>query len=123
VSEISRPHGVGEVQGRRMKPKMPYFIVCANPACGKVKQVRRPSEQKRHRFCSRKCAAIVICNITKVPGAPRLGGLARGRMLRLALMKQLDGLSPIAAFRLGYDHGLQSKHRQIRRRRMAARLA
>lgn len=97
----------------------PYFIVCANPACAAVKQVRRPSEQIRHRFCSRKCAAIVLCNITKIQGANRRGGLERGRLARLAVVARVSGLTPLAAFRLGYEKGLYSKYRQGRRVRRA----
>lgn len=98
----------------------PYFIICANPTCEQVKQVRRPSDQQRHRFCSRKCSAIVVCNITKVAGAARLGGLAKAKQAQRAVVARVQGLTPLAAFRLGYDRGLQSKHRQLRKRSAAA---
>lgn len=93
--------------------KIPRFIVCANPGCQHIKQVRRPHEQAFRKYCSRKCSNIVNHNITRA--AAGAGGRERGRRIRLAIRETLRSLTKIECFRLGYDKGLQSKHRQIRR--------
>lgn len=101
---------------RRKPGAPPLFIVCQRAGCGKLREVRRPCEQQHEKYCSRRCAAFVTKNCAR-PGVGRLGGLECARRARRALVKRLDGLTPLEAFRLGYDRGLQSKHRQIRRRR------
>lgn len=100
-------------RSRRGTTKVPYFYECQRPSCGQLKQVRRPSEQKRHKYCSRKCAAMVLQNIKR---AYRKGveNSARARMRRV--VDRVAGLSAIEAFRVGYDCGLRSKLRQLRKR-------
>lgn len=93
---------------------MPLHILCARPGCEGALRVRTPSEQRRHRFCSRRCAALVTQNIRRAQ--PGKGGRTSGRRRQQASLARVAGLTPLQAFRLGYVRGLQSKLRQIRTR-------
>ena len=104
--------GVPEVR----KLRIPLFITCQNPRCGKLKQVRKPCEQHKTQYCSRSCASVM--NASKEHC--RAGGLERARRARLKIRQRVDGLAPIEAFRLGYTLGLRSKTRQLQRMRRPA---
>lgn len=93
--------------------RAPLFSCCARRSCGRVFGVRRPVEQRRRKYCSRRCAALVNQNIT---GAGSKGGLQAARVRRRRVLDRLDGLTVLQAFRLGYVRGLESKTRQIRKR-------
>lgn len=103
--------------------KIDRFITCERQACGAVKQVRNPYEQRTMRFCSRKCAGMVLKNITKIPGANSRGGLENVRRRRLAILARLEGMTVLEAFRLGYNKGLFSKIRQRREHRRKGQAA
>lgn len=96
--------------------RLPLFIVCQNRACQRVKQVKRRGEQ-RQRFCSHRCAATVRKSPTRE--GSRRGGLMRAHRIRERIRQKVDGMKPIDAFRYGYTLGLQSKTRQLRKRRAA----
>lgn len=98
-----------------------YYIVCANPKCAKVKRVRRPSEQRRHKYCSRHCANLMHGGPPK--GAASKGGTVRAQRCRARLLRSLAGLTPLEAFRRGYTIGLQSKLRQIHKRYRLVKIA
>lgn len=99
--------------------RVPLFIVCGNPACAKVKAVRKPCEHRKQKYCSRSCASTMTAPARREASreACRRVGLARASQLRRALLARLTGLSPLEAFRMGYDRGLQSKWRQMRKHR------
>lgn len=101
---------------RRRPGSPPLFIVCRH--CGIVKTVRKPCEQRQQRFCSRKCANTVHCNISHASRG--LGGRVRAHRARLRVLERIKGLSPLDAFRQGYTLGLNSKTRQLKRRAVAA---
>lgn len=92
------------------RPRVPLFIVCANPACEKVREVRKRGDQKKQRHCSRRCALLMRPTLTR--DGMRRGGLERARRSRLARLARLPA-SPLDAFRLGYIRGWQSAKRQI----------
>ena len=93
------------------RPRVPLFIVCENPACQKVREVRKRGDQAKQRHCSRRCAMTMRHNLTRE--AARRGGLEAGRRRRAAAMARLAGLSAVEAFRLGYNRGFQSAKRKI----------
>lgn len=103
---------------RGVKSRVPLFIQCKRPGCEGVKQVRRVCDQRKVKYCSQRCIAIVTQNIRR---AGRKGIEASVRQRQRKVLLRVKGLSPIAAFRLGYVRGLQSKLRQIRRRYVLVR--
>jgi hypothetical protein len=92
---------------------VPLFIVCKRPGCEQIRQVRRPYLQRRGGYCSSRCANLATHNLTRAAAAK--GGRVSASHKRTALVARLDGLSKLAAFRLGYDRGLQAKWRALRR--------
>lgn len=107
-----------------MPPRItvPLFIVCAYAPCGKVHPVRNRHDQQRIKHCSHACASAATAHTRRdaCRDACRQVGLAWARTRRQRLLVRVQGLSPLAAFRLGYLRGLASKHRQIRRQKAAA---
>lgn len=89
---------------------LPLFITCQNPRCEKVRQVRKPYEQKRRKFCSHRCAALTHKGPTKADA--RRGGLMNGHRRREAVRLKVADMTPLEAFRYGYTLGLQSKWRK-----------
>ncbi len=93
-----------------MSRRIPRFVVCVR--CGTRKELRRPSDQRT--YCSHRCAGLVLQNIRQAQAA---GVAISARNRKRRLLERVEGLTPLAAFRLGYLTGLQSKHRQIRKHR------
>lgn len=89
----------------------PRYVLCQRPGCGGYAVVRKPSEQGKRKYCSRRCANIVNYNIT--PEECGQGGTRRAARSRARLVTLLTGLTVLEAFRLGYTRGLQSKTRQL----------
>lgn len=105
---------------RGVKRTVPLYITCQRPGCEAVKQVRTPSQQRRYRFCSPRCIGLVCQNIRH--GTAK--GVARSARARKArVLARVQGLVPLEAFRLGYQMGLESKLRQIRKRYQLVRKA
>lgn len=98
--------------------RAPLFIVCQNPACAQLRQVNKPSIQRRQRYCGRRCAAIMHNNVTTE--SARKGGLERGRRLRARIRQSVETMTPLEAFRYGYTLGLKSKTRQLLKLRKRA---
>lgn len=101
-----------------MKRTTPLFIQCQRPGCEGIKQVRCPSDQRKYRYCSQRCIALMTQNIKR---AGRKGVERSASARRRRVLERVKGLSPLEAFRLGYDRGLQSKLTQIRRRYVLVR--
>lgn len=100
--------------GKRIPVEL--FITCARDGCGQVKRVRNRALQKIQRFCSRQCATSSRVGTVFCREAQSRGGKMRAHRARLALIARVAHLTPVEAFRLGYVRGLESKHRQLRRR-------
>jgi hypothetical protein len=104
----------GEEGGMR---KLALFIECP---CGQLKQVKTRWHQARQKHCSRSCAQHFA-------GASRedraRGGRTRGARARLAIMQTIGEMTPLQAFRCGYDRGLHSKWRQTNKRLRERRVA
>jgi hypothetical protein len=102
-----------------MAPRItvPLFVTCER--CGGLKQVPTRSRQARQRFCSFHCArkATAVMNIPRE--AQSRGGKMRASRCRARLMAAVARLTPMEAFRLGYTRGMQSKNRQLAKRRAA----
>ena len=97
------------------RPKLPRLFVCANPRCERVVEVSKPYEQKRRKFCSQRCNAIVNRNILRASHA--LGGLRSGQTRRARFLARLEPMTDkVEIFRYGYKCGLQSKTRQLQKK-------
>jgi hypothetical protein len=99
-------------------PSSGLWIECTRPGCRQLRQVRNRHEQKTRRFCSKRCAAIVRCNVQRGSHVEsgRRGGLASGVRRRAALLQKLATLSPLAAYKLGRSEGWHAGVRSVRRR-------
>lgn len=93
------------------RPRVPLYIVCANPKCGKVREVKKRGDQKKQEHCSHACAMTMRRNLTRE--AMRRGGLEAGRRRRAAAIARLDRFTKVEAFRAGYNRGFQSAKRKI----------
>lgn len=98
----------------------PLYILCQRPGCEQYVAVTKVSRQQTRKYCSQRCANLVNRNGTRNLAACRRGGLERARRARLRVAEMLKGKTLLEAFRIGYDRGLHSKHRQLRRRDSAA---
>jgi len=100
-------------RGRRPKPAR--FHVCQNPRCGRVTDITydKPSKQRRRKFCSNACSNVHNIN---VKSGWRLGLQKSVQTRKRRVLERVAGLDPVAAFKVGYRCGLESKCRQIRRR-------
>lgn len=98
--------------------RLPRFIVCANPACQAVKEVRRPSDQRRRKYCSHRCASHMTAGSRRAAcsEACRRVALAYAHRRRLAALERLKGLTPLESYRRGYDCGFESAKRQFLRK-------
>jgi hypothetical protein len=95
-----------------MKP--PLYLVCKRPGCGQLRHVARPWQQRKGGYCSHRCASIGTGNVKHMN--PSAGGRMTAHRKRLALVARVKDLSPLDAFRLGYQRGLSSKTRQLAKR-------
>lgn len=96
---------------RGVKRTSPIYMTCTRPGCGVKREVRRPVDQQKRRFCSRRCAALVTRNIAK----SHLGFLVAAARRRERVIAQIVGMTPLESFRFGYHKGLNSKLTTIRR--------
>lgn len=92
----------------------PLFIFCRRHACGAKVRVPNRWHQRTRRYCSKRCATIALEPIMRL--VRQKGGYASGKLRQRALLARVQGMTPVEAFRVGYLRGLQSKHRQLRRR-------
>lgn len=96
---------------------VPLFIVCANPSCGQVKQVRNRYEQRTVKTCSRRCQGILFGHIQKLTSEQRQVAAARSTVVRRArAMRALAGLSPLEIYRRAFSNGWKAGVRSARRR-------
>lgn len=97
----------------------PFFGVCARVECGALFEVRKRSILRVRKHCSHRCASLAAAarrGRAAFQAAGRKGGAVWGRRAQRRALARVKGLSPLEAFRRGYDIGLQSKLRQIRKR-------
>jgi hypothetical protein len=97
---------------RGVKRTLPLRILCQRQGCENVLDVRCPAEQRRRKYCSRRCANLVNRNILR---AWRKGVDGSVRKRQRQVLARVAGLTPLEAFRLGYKRGLYSKLRQVKR--------
>jgi hypothetical protein len=100
----------------------PLFIVCANPACRKVKEVRSPYEQRTIKTCSRRCQAVVFNYAARnMTPEDRRRGAERSKVVRRrAAMRALEGLTPVQIYRKAFSAGWHAGVQSARRRQVAA---
>lgn len=91
------------------------FIVCQRANCDGpgFRRVRRPWQQRVGGYCSRRCATLDHQPWLKSDRSA--AGTRSGQIRQAHVLTTVQHLTPLDAFRLGYQRGLQSKHRQIRR--------
>lgn len=97
-----------------IRSTVPLYLECKWPGCGRLRQVRRPCQQRRGGYCSRRCAAITNRNIARADHVA--AGRESGRRRRNSIKARLRGLTKLEGFLLGYRNGLQSKWRSLRRK-------
>jgi hypothetical protein len=73
--------------------------------------VRSVTEQRKQKYCGRRCAALVHQNILRAERGK--GGRENGRRRRIALMHKLRAFTQAEAFRLGYRRGFESAKRKL----------
>lgn len=98
-----------------MKESVTLWVVCRRKGCERLSTARSKREQRRRKYCSRRCAAIVNKNIGKTTAARRAEILAKSIHTRKQqVLNRIAGLTPLEAFRLGYKLALKSKAKQLR---------
>ena len=95
--------------------RLPLFVTCQRPGCGGIRSVRHPREQRRGKYCSRFCAAMMNQNLMKRPETRRNGLLAGIQSKKRKMREKVQGLTPLEAFQLGYETGMRSKVRYLKR--------
>ncbi len=97
---------------RGVRRTTPLFITCQRPGCGQIREVQRPSAQRKQKYCTKRCANLVNVNIMV---NHRVGVERSVIMRKRRLLARVAGLDPLAAFNVGYRCGLESKCRQLRK--------
>lgn len=91
---------------------MTRFIVCKNPTCRAVVEVRSAYYQKRRKFCSKRCNGIMT-GAKNIPREARSRGGHTSRQIRqAAAMARLAGLSPVEIWRQAYRAGWKTGRRR-----------
>lgn len=94
----------------------PLTITCQNPRCGKEKVVKSRFEQRRQKYCSARCRAVMCMHSRPFTKAERALASSRSIATRQRKVRErLAGLTVEQAFRLGYQLGVKSKLRYIRK--------
>lgn len=102
---------------RGVKQVLPLFIVCANPACGALKQVKNQSEQRRRRFCSPRCNGAASGGVQHMTREARLAAAMKSKdVRRRAALVRWQGMSPLQIAREAYCMGWKAGARAVRRR-------
>lgn len=97
---------------------LPRLIVCQNPACGIVKDVKKPYLQREQKYCSFQCRPSNLARLSKATrraNARKANDVRRSRWLL-----QLKGLTPGEIYKRGYSVGWKAGVRRERRRTGAA---
>jgi hypothetical protein len=101
---------------RRVRP-LQFFIVCARKECGAVKAVPTQFQQRRQKYCSRRCVGIVCGPVTRLTPSQRLAAAKKSKRVRNALAAaRLRKLSKLEVYRLAFSVGWKAGARSARRR-------
>lgn len=91
-----------------------HFVTCEY--CGLEKAVRSPSQAKRQRFCSRRCAATVTGGVATIPKAERSArAKAAGLKHRQRRMAELGQWTRIEVYRRAYRCGWKAGIRYMQK--------
>jgi len=96
------------------------FIVCANRRCGAVKRVKSRYEQRRRRFCSRRCVGAACGGVQRLTLEQRRAQAMRSKATKQKrAMQRLEQMSKIQIWRTAYSIGWKAGARSARRRAAA----
>lgn len=98
--------------GNHNRKKSDEYAMCQREGCENVFQLRRPSERGKRKFCSQRCNGMAYQRFSKE-------AMDRGRAKGIVTHKRkvlarIDGLTPLEAFKLGYQCGQRTKHTRLR---------
>lgn len=91
----------------------PLFMTCKRDGCEGIRQVRNRWEQRKAKYCSRRCASMIAKNLNTVDPreSGRQGGLVTGIKRRAATFEKVKLLTPMQAYRKGRMEGWHAGHR------------
>lgn len=96
-----------------MNERLPLFTTCQRPGCGQIRQVPTKYQQRRQKYCSRRCVGLM----RSFTLAERQRGAAVSKAVRRAAsLVRLEGMSPLDIYRQGFSNGFKSGVRSVRRR-------
>jgi hypothetical protein len=95
---------------------MKCCAVCHYLACQRIYPVKSPFEQRRRKYCSRRCAGLAVGGVWRIPTeAKRAAAKKAAQINRQKAMARLADLSPWQIWRKAWSAGWKSGVRYARR--------